>query len=157
MPLSELLQAGALDLRCAVNAQKSSASILKVLVVEDSAEIQALLQAMLGEIPSVEVIAMVDTESSAIQALRSGRADLAIVDLELQSGTGLSLLKSLSEPRDTQDRIKVVVFSNYSNMVIRHRCLSLGAKAFFDKSFQIDELLEFVQAEASGKSSSVSA
>ena len=140
-----------------MNAQKSSASILKVLVVEDSAEIQALLQAMLGEIPSVEVIAMVDTESSAIQALRSGRADLAIVDLELQSGTGLSLLKSLSEPGDTQDRIKVVVFSNYSNMVIRHRCLSLGAKAFFDKSFQIDELLEFVQAEASGKSSSVSA
>lgn len=140
-----------------MTAQKSSASMLKVLVVEDSAEIQALLQAMLSEIPSVEVIAVVDTEAAAIDALESGRADLAIVDLELQSGTGLGLLKALSEPCDFKGRIKVVVFSNYSNLVIRHRCLSLGAKAFFDKSFQIDELLEFVQAEASGKSRSLSA
>jgi len=50
----------------------------------------------------------------------------------------------------TDRQIGVVVFSNYSNLVIRHRCLSLGARAFFDKSFQIDELLEFVQKQASG-------
>lgn len=130
--------------------------MLKVLVVEDSAEIQGLLQAMLSEIPSVEVIAVVDTEASAIKVLEGGHADLVIVDLELQSGTGLGLLKVLSESGDFEGRVKVVVFSNYSNLVIRHRCLSLGAKAFFDKSFQIDELLEFVQSEASGKSRSLS-
>lgn len=139
-----------------MKAQNSSASILKVVLVEDSVEIQALLRAMLSEIPCVEVVAVVDTESSAIETLELGSADLAIVDLELESGTGLSLLKSLSEPDGFNCRINVVVFSNYSNLVIRHRCLSLGAKAFFDKSFQIDELLEFVQTEASGKSRSLS-
>ena len=126
-------------------------------MVEDSAEIQALLQAMLSEIPGVEVVAMVETESAAIEALDNGHTDLAIVDLELNTGTGLGLLKALSEPDKTNGQTKTVVFSNYSNLLIRHRCLSLGAKAFFDKSFQIDELLEFVQAEASGQTGSLSA
>jgi len=35
---------------------------LRVLLVEDSIELQAMLQAMLGEIPSVEVIASVESE-----------------------------------------------------------------------------------------------
>ena len=124
---------------------------LRVLLVEDSIELQAMLQAMLSEIPSVEVIASVESENDALAVMRDDHTDLAIVDLELRSGTGLGVLKNLHDSLDGNNRrIGVVVFSNYSNLIIRHRCLSLGAKAFFDKSFQIDELLEFVQKQASG-------
>ena len=124
---------------------------LRVLLVEDSIELQAMLQAMLGEIPSVQVIASVESEKDALAVMRDDHTDLAIVDLELRSGTGLGVLKNLHDSLDGNNRrIGVVIFSNYSNLVIRHRCLSLGARAFFDKSFQIDELLEFVQKQASG-------
>ena len=124
---------------------------LRVLLVEDSIELQAMLQSMLSEIPSVEVVASVESEEDAVAFMRVDPTDLAIVDLELRSGTGLGVLKKLQDDLDLTDRqIGVVVFSNYSNLVIRHRCLSLGARAFFDKSFQIDELLEFVQKQASG-------
>lgn len=123
-------------------------------MVEDSIDLQQLLGAMLKEIPHVEVVANVTSEEAAVQAFKDGCIDLAIVDLELETGTGLGLLKAMSEQLDETDQAKIVVFSNYSNLLIRHRCLSLGAKAFFDKSFQIDELLEFVQAEASGKAES---
>ena len=128
---------------------------LKVLVIEDSVDLQLLLGAMLREIPDVEVVASVGSEAAAIEALQPSPADLAIVDLELESGTGLNFLKKVAEQAENGKPVKAVVFSNYSNLLIRHRCLSLGAKAFFDKSFQIDELLEFVQAEASGKSASL--
>jgi DNA-binding NarL/FixJ family response regulator len=124
---------------------------LRVLLVEDSIELQAMLQSMLSEIPSVEVVASVESEEDAVAFMRVDPTDLAIVDLELRSGTGLGVLKKLQDDLNLTDRqIGVVVFSNYSNLVIRHRCLSLGARAFFDKSFQIDELLEFVQKQASG-------
>lgn len=130
---------------------------LRVLLVEDSIELQAMLQAMLSEIPSVEVIASVESENDALAVMRDDHTDLAIVDLELRSGTGLGVLKNLHDSLDGNNRrIGVVVFSNYSNLIIRHRCLSLGAKAFFDKSFQIDELLEFVQKQASGNAKGLS-
>jgi DNA-binding NarL/FixJ family response regulator len=140
----------------AVSKKAPFKSELKVLVVEDSVDLQVLLRAMLNEIPTVKVVASVGTEAAAVQALKSDRADLAIVDLELESGSGLGFLKSLSESLDLHGKVKVVIFSNYSNLVIRHRCMNLGAKAFFDKSFQIDELLEYVQAEASGKAQGLS-
>ncbi|BET25970.1 response regulator receiver domain-containing protein [Limnobacter thiooxidans] len=123
---------------------------LKILLVEDSADLQALLRAMLSEIPDVEVIAIADGEAEAVRFLESAGVDLAIVDLELQEGSGLGFLKKTDQVLTT-GRLKVVVFSNYSNLVIRHRCLSLGAHAFFDKSFQIDELLTYVQQEASAR------
>ena len=132
--------------------------LLKVLVVEDSIDLQLLLRAMLSEISGVEVIASVESEEEALETIRSNCTDLAIVDLELDSGTGLGVLKNLFEsPELNKHPVSVVVFSNYSNWVIRHRCLSLGAKAFFDKSFQVDELLEFVQAQASCKAKDLSA
>ncbi|MEK9816776.1 MAG: response regulator [Limnobacter sp.] len=131
---------------------------LRVLLVEDSIELQAMLQAMLGEIPSVQVIASVESEKDALAVMRDDHTDLAIVDLELRSGTGLGVLKNLHDSLDGNDgRVGVVIFSNYSNLVIRHRCLNLGARAFFDKSFQIDELLEYVQKQASAHAKGLSA
>jgi CheY-like chemotaxis protein len=130
---------------------------LKVLVVEDSIDLQLLLRAMLSEIPSVEVIATVVSEEQALATIRGKCTDLAIVDLELDSGTGLGVLQSLLEkPELNRHPVSVVVFSNYSNLVIRHRCLSLGAKAFFDKSFQVDDLLEFVEKQADCKAKGLS-
>ncbi|WP_305016865.1 hypothetical protein [Mycobacterium tuberculosis] len=41
-----------------------------MLLVEDSIELQAMLQAMLGEIPSVEVIASVESEKDALAVMR---------------------------------------------------------------------------------------
>ena len=140
-----------------MNSKGSFQTALRVLVVEDSAELQLLLAAMLREIPSVEVVANVATEEAAIQALKTAQADLAILDLELASGTGFGFLKTMSEKENVYFPVTVVIFSNYSNALIRHRCLCMGAKAFFDKSFQIDELLEFVQGEASAKSGSAMA
>jgi len=67
---------------------------LRVLLVEDSIELQAMLQAMLSEIPSVEVIASVESENDALAVMRDDHTDLAIVDLELRSGTGLGVLKT---------------------------------------------------------------
>lgn len=155
VPLSDRDLAGVFKVHI-VKKRSLPESVLKVLVVEDSADLQLLLRAMLHEIPSVEVVASVDTQDAAIEAIQNCRADLAIVDLELESGTGLGILKIISESLNSSNQLKVVVFSNYSNLVIRHRCLSLGAKAFFDKSFQIDELLAFVQDEALDKSKSLS-
>ncbi len=133
-----------------MNQDTNHHDTLKILLVEDSADLQALLRAMLSEIPDVEVIAIVDGEAEAVRFVESAGADLAIVDLELQEGSGLGFLKKTDQVLTTGG-LKVVVFSNYSNLVIRHRCLSLGAHAFFDKSFQIDELLSYVQQEASSR------
>ena len=64
---------------------------------------------------------------------------LLIVDLFLRSGSGLHLVEDLP-PRGPHQ--KVVVFSNYVNATVRKRCAQLGVDAVFDKSTELDALVD---------------
>ena len=61
---------------------------LKVVVIEDSWLLQETIGAMLSELDRVEVVGGAADERSAIELLQSQRPDLAIVDLQLQTGSG---------------------------------------------------------------------
>lgn len=131
-----------------------SNSKLRVVLIEDSAEVLGLLTEMLNEIPNVEIVASAQSEASGLKALQKMQPDVAIIDLELGLGNGLNVLKIWFEDSKRNHDVKIVVFSNYANLVIQKRCLFHGALAFFDKSFQLEELLDFVHTEAARKQSS---
>lgn len=121
---------------------------LRTVIVEDNPVLLDLLTGMLAGIPGVEVVGHANSETAAIALLRETRADFVIVDLELRAGTGLKVLGTLQCAPDEFGAPRVVVFSNHAHHVVQARCLNLGAEAFFDKSFQMDELLEFIQNAA---------
>ena len=66
--------------------------------------------------------------------------DLAILDLFLKQGSGLGVLAACRDRKPTQ---KIVVLSNYATADIRQRCAQLGVDAVFDKSNEIDALVEY--------------
>lgn len=128
-----------------------AASPLRLVLVEDSAVLRDLLVGMLGGIAGLEIVGCADSEVSALETLRRQRPGLAIVDLELQRGTGLKVLAAIQAAPAQFGSPRTVVFSNHAHPVLQGRCRLLGALAFFDKSFQMDELLDFVQSEAERK------
>ena len=73
--------------------------------------------------------------------LANGRLwDLAIVDLFLKQGSGLGVLEAC---RNRLVHQKVIVLSNYATADIRKRCAQLGVDAVFDKSNEIDALVDY--------------
>ena len=123
---------------------------LKVVLVEDSALMRQLLGDVLGQLGGVEVVGGAADERSAIELLQRQRPDLAIVDLELDSGSGLGVLRELSQNPDQFGRARAVVFSSHGHGVVRERCLALGVERFFDKDTEMEALLAYVrQATAS--------
>ncbi|WP_374260112.1 response regulator [Zoogloea sp.] len=124
---------------------------LKTVIVEDNPVLLDLLSGMLASIPGVELIGHADSEAAAIDLLRDARPQLAIVDLELRTGTGLNVLNAVFNAPGEFGAPRTVVFSNHAHPVVQNRCLNLGAAAFFDKSFQMDELLEYVQRAAEAR------
>jgi len=65
--------------------------------------------------------------------------DLAVVDLFLKSGSGLTILRACQTRGSHQH---VVVLTNYPTSEMRRRCLELGADAVFDKSSELDAFFE---------------
>ena len=119
-------------------------------LVEDSATIRENLISTLEEIAPVKVVGFAETENEASLWLSSHNGDwqLAIVDLFLKEGSGLGVLKGCQNRSAGQ---KVVVLTNYATSDIRRRCAELGSDAVFDKSNELDELLEFCMHATSRK------
>ena len=112
----------------------------RIYIVEDSSIIRENLIEALQENAPVEVVGMADDEKSAIAWLRdrSHACDLVIVDIFLKSGSGLGVLKALSDMPGAPLRI---VLSNHATPEIRAKCQQLGATKVFDKSNELDEML----------------
>ena len=78
---------------------------------------------------------------------------LAIVDLFLRQGSGLGVLAACRNRTAGQ---KMVVLSNYATPDVRMRCAQLGVDAVFDKSNEIDALVDYcIQHSTNGAASRV--
>lgn len=115
---------------------------LRTYFVEDNAIIRDNLVGTLEELACVTAIGMAETENEGRDWLRRNAEqwDLAIVDLFLKQGSGLGVIEACRDRRPTQ---KVVVLSNYATPDIRRRCAQLGVDAVFDKSNEIDALVDY--------------
>ncbi len=121
---------------------------LKIFLVEDSAIIRATLIATLEELAPVRVVETAEDESHAVDWVQdaSHQFDLAIVDIQLRSGTGLGVIHAIAQLKKHH---KVVVLTNYATASMRLKCLNLGADHVFDKSNEIEALLNYCNALAS--------
>lgn len=123
---------------------------VRTYIVEDNATIRENLIGTLAELAGVETVGFAETESQGSEWLRRHRQnwDLAIVDLFLKQGSGLGVIQACRERQPGQ---KVVVLTNYATPDIRTRCQELGVDAVFDKSNEIDALIDFcIDATSSG-------
>lgn len=118
---------------------------LKTYIVEDNATIRDNLIATLEELVDIDAVGTAETENEAKDWLRKDQTwDLAIVDLFLKQGSGLGVLDAC---RNRNSRQKVIVLSNYATADIRKRCAQLGVDAVFDKSNEIDALIDYCLAQ----------
>jgi two-component system OmpR family response regulator len=115
---------------------------LAVFVVEDNADIHENLVGALEELTCVKVVGGSPTEDGAMAwAAANPRGwDMMIIDLFLKGGSGIRLVQRMQRARAEQ---KLIVFSNYVNASVRKRCAQLGVDAVFDKSTEIDALVDY--------------
>lgn len=115
---------------------------LNTYIVEDNQTIRENLIATLEELAGVSTVGASDNENDGKSWLTDNPQawDLAIVDLFLKQGSGLGVLAACRDRRPTQ---KMVVLSNYATADIRQRCAQLGVDAVFDKSNEIDGLVDY--------------
>ncbi|HWP13352.1 MAG TPA: response regulator [Ramlibacter sp.] len=115
---------------------------LNAYIVEDNATIRENLVGTLEELTCVKVAGTSATEDDALAWLDKNMDhwDILIVDLFLQQGSGIHLAQRVARRHSVQ---KVIVFSNYVNANVRKRCAQLGVDAVFDKSTEIDSLVDY--------------
>lgn len=115
---------------------------IRVFLVEDMQQVHGLLADLLAGLGDFRLVHATGTEAEAKLWLAEhpGEWDLAIIDLVLDQGSGMSVVPRARAAAHGEAR--VVVFSDYASDGIRSHCLKLGADAVFPKS-RVPDLMDY--------------
>lgn len=114
---------------------------MRILVVDDHSELQALLETSLTRDGHVVQVAGSMAEARAL--LEGAGFELLILDLGLPDGSGLALCREL---RETGSKLPILVLTAQTRVAARVQSLDAGADDHLGKPFAIAELRARVRA-----------
>jgi two-component system KDP operon response regulator KdpE len=124
---------------------------LRVLVVEDDAEIRALIQSTLS-VEGFEVQTAV-TVSEANALLRHALPDILLLDLGLPDGDGADLVRAVRQ----QHNLPILVISARHQESQKIQLLDAGADDYLTKPFSVAELLARIRVALRHRGTTVTA
>ena len=119
---------------------------VRVFLVEDQQQMHSVLRELLQSVGEFDIIGSAATEAEALNWLdhNRGQWDLAIIDLVLQQGSGITVI--VRARLRGGEGAKVAVLSSFVSPGIRKHCLKLGADAAFQKDVDLQEFIRFCAA-----------
>lgn len=116
---------------------------LRVVVADDNADLSQVLGDVIDGEPDLACVGRVASAASVLDVTRSAAADVLLLDVRLQGGTGIGLLDDL---RRELPAVRVIVFSGYSQPELEDEALRRGAVGFVAKSGDLDALLASIRS-----------
>ncbi len=112
---------------------------MTVFIVDDSEMIRERLVNLLSNIDGIEILGQAEDALDATDAIRKLKPDVVISDIQIRGGSGIDVLKNIK--RDKSASI-VIMLANYPYPQYRKKCAKEGADLFFDKSTELENLIE---------------
>jgi two-component system, NarL family, response regulator len=120
--------------------------MMKVLIVEDSPQVQRSLMSMLAPEPDVVVVGCAADVCGAVAMIDAQRPDVVLLDVSLRNGErGYDVLRHV---RREHPQTRVVVLSNFNWSEMREGFIDGGACAYFDKSFEFQKARDWIVRQA---------
>jgi DNA-binding NarL/FixJ family response regulator len=119
---------------------------IRLLIADDHAAVRRGLKQLFGMLDDVVVAAEAEDDEQALQAVRRGALDLALIDLSMPGTSGIELIEHI---RAQDPRLLIVVLSMHSEPQIVQRALDAGAQAYLVKGCDAEQVVEAVRRVAS--------
>lgn len=120
---------------------------LRVLIAEDQSLVRQGIVALIED--DVDNVIECSDGSEALEILKRGDIDLALLDIGLPGRTGLDIL---TETRNRQLPVKIVILTGDTHSYSPAMIYKAGADGFLYKTADADNFKDVVQAVAAGRS-----
>jgi DNA-binding NarL/FixJ family response regulator len=120
----------------------------RILIVDDHPIVRLGIRQMIGAEPGLSICCEAASATDALEWARSSGADLAIVDLSLEEGSGLELVRDL---KAAVPDLPVLVLSMHDEALFAERALRAGARGYIMKHEAIDGLIHAIHQVLSGR------
>lgn len=120
----------------------------RILIVDDHPMMRDGLSMRINSQPDMVVCGEAACENEAVELLMQTSPDLVLVDISLQSGNGIELVKRI---RLLNAETKMLVVSTFQESLYAERALRAGALGYLNKQESNDKLLEAIRTVLKGE------
>ncbi|WP_199040153.1 response regulator [Glycomyces salinus] len=124
--------------------------MIKVLLADDQPLMRGGFKALIEAEDDMTVVAEAADGPAAVELALESRPDVALVDVEMPGGDGISAVREIAECARLAD-LRVVMLTNYSFDSYVFDALRAGAAGYLVKDTEPEELLRCVRAAAAGE------
>jgi DNA-binding NarL/FixJ family response regulator len=120
---------------------------MKVLIADDHAVVRRGLRQILEAEPDLEVAGEATSGTEVMEALRTQRYDVAVLDITMPGRGGLDVLHDI---RQNFPELRVLILSMHPEERYALRVLKAGAAGYLTKESAADELITALRKVAAG-------
>jgi DNA-binding NarL/FixJ family response regulator len=128
--------------------QQDPDPVTRLFLVDDEPVVRRGLRLLIGMQPDLEVCGEAGTEHEALEGIMALRPDLAVVDLTLKEGDGITLIRRLHR---LCPELKILVFSMHDQALFATLAFTVGAHGYVLKEGGTERVLEAIHSVLRGE------
>ncbi len=121
---------------------------IKIVLVDDHPLVREGLVNLIGQQSDLEVCGEAANEPKALALIGAARPDVAVVDLSLEDGSGLELIRSL---KAMHPEVAVLVLSMHDESLYAERALRAGARGYIMKREAAKRVIQGIRSVQAGQ------
>jgi two-component system, NarL family, response regulator DesR len=122
--------------------------VIRVLIAEDQAMVRGALRALLAMEDDIQVVGEVARADQVVDAALTNRADVALVDIEMPGGDGISAAAAL---HDALPQCRSLILTTFGKPGFLRRAMNTGAYGFLLKDAPPEQLALAIRRTARGE------
>jgi len=120
----------------------------KILLVDDHPLVREGVANLVNHEPDLEVCGEAASEPAALALIGQVKPDVAVVDLSLESGSGLELIKSI---KAMYPAVAMLALSMHDESLYAERALRAGARGYLMKREAANKVIHGIRAVLAGQ------
>ncbi|WP_312869082.1 response regulator transcription factor [Amycolatopsis pithecellobii] len=133
-----------------MDSAPSATGPIRLLLVEDHAQVAMALDAAFETVPDIELVARAKGISDAVPAAGEHQPDVVLLDRRLPDGDGIDAIALLHEQ---SPGCRVLVFTGGADRAVADRVAAAGGAGLLLKAGLLEDLLDTIRRVAAGEDS----
>lgn len=121
----------------------------RVMIVDDQEVVREGLRAILGTVPSIEVVGVAGNGAEAVESVAELRPEVVLMDLNMPIMNGVEATRTLQA---SHPDVKVLILTTYDSEEWVLDAIRAGASGYMLKDAPRERLIEAIQGTAAGRS-----
>jgi len=121
---------------------------IKVLIVDDHPLVREGLVNLISQEADLQICGEAGNEPQALELIRTAQPHVAIVDISLESGSGIELIKSIKAMFPS---VTVLVLSMHDESLYAERALRAGARGYVMKREAAKKVIQGIRSVLAGQ------